>query len=297
MDDAAMFSAFASVGGLFAFFRGFRSLRTLRRIENTPTSKIRSMPMGLVELHGAAASEETFTGPFTDKPVVFWEATVEEYRRSRRSSRWVTIHKASSEEHPFYVEDETGSVLVLAANAETHLPNDYRESFGGGSLPAGLESYLDSSGIRARGLFGIGKRLRFTERHIVPGQTVYIHGVAQERPDLRQRVRDRRNEILREVKASPEAMDALDRDADGQISDEEWDTARRSAASQARSERVKDRVVIAKGGAGDLFLLSDRSELDLVRRLRWTTGLSVFGGGAAFVAGTAFLVHKFSGFF
>ncbi|MEE8558817.1 MAG: GIDE domain-containing protein [Myxococcota bacterium] len=297
MGDAVMVSAFASVGGLVAFFRGFRSLRTLRRIENTPTSKIRSMPMGLVELHGAAVAEETFTGPFTGKPVVFWEATVEEYRRGRRSSHWVTVHKASSEEHPFHIEDETGRVLVLPANAETHLPNDYRESFGGRSLPAGVEAYLDRSGVRARGLFGIGKRLRFTERHIVPGQAVYIHGVAQERPDLRHRVRDRRNEILREVKASPEAMDAIDRDGDGRISDQEWDTARRSAASQARSEGVTDRVVVAKGGPRDLFLLSDRSERELVRRLHWTTGLCVFGGGAAFVAGTAFLVHRFSGFF
>ena len=57
MGDAVMVSAFASVGGLVAFFRGFRSLRTLRRIENTPTSKIRSMPMGLVEIHGAAVTE------------------------------------------------------------------------------------------------------------------------------------------------------------------------------------------------------------------------------------------------
>jgi hypothetical protein len=289
MGDALVLSAFASVGGLVAFVFGFRKLRTLRRIENTPTSAVRSMPMGLVELHGVARLEDPLTGPFTGKTVAFWKVTVEEYRRQGRHSRWVTRHKGSSAQEPFYLEDDTGRVLILPDDAETHLPIDYREKYSGGSLPFLVETYLGECNIRL-GWFGAFKRLRFTEWHIEVGQPFYVHGLAQERPDLRQRQRDRVNEILRDVKEDPETLQALDTNLDGRVDDLEWEQARHTAVTQARAEGVSDRVVVAKGGPRDLFLISDRSEQDLVRRLRWETFGYVFGGGGAFVAGTAYVV-------
>ncbi len=292
MSDALVLNAVLSIGGLVAFVLGFRKLGTLRRIENTPTSAVRSMPMGLVELHGVASLEEPLTGPFTGKPVAFWKVTVEEYRRSGRHSRWVTRHKASSADEPFHLEDETGRVLILPDGAETHLPTDYREKYSGGSLPLLVETYLRERNI-GLGWFGAFKRLRFTERHIEVGQPFYVHGLAQERPDLRRRQRDRANEILRDVKEDPEAIDALDTNRDGRVDDLEWEQARQDAVTQAHSESASDRVVIAKGGPRDLFLVSDRSEHELVRRLRWETFGYVFGGGGAFVAGTAYLVSWF----
>jgi hypothetical protein len=292
MGDAVVLSAVGSVGGLIGFVFGFRKLRTLRRIENTPTSVVRSMPMGLVELHGVARLEEPLTGPFTAKPVAFWKVTVEEYRRQGRHSRWVTRHKSSSTDQPFYLEDDTGRVLVLPDGAETHLPIDYREKYSGGSLPLLVETYLGKQKI-SLGWFGAFKRLRFTEWHIEVGQPFYLHGLAQERPDLRQRQRDRVNEILRDVREDPEAVEALDTNRDGRVDDLEWEQARRSAVVQARSEGVSDRVVVARGSPRDLFLISDRSEHELVRRLRWETIGYIFGGGAAFVAGTAYLVGWF----
>jgi hypothetical protein len=47
---------FYSVGGLllglYVFYRGFHHFRRKRLIENTPTSKVRSIAMGLVEIFG-----------------------------------------------------------------------------------------------------------------------------------------------------------------------------------------------------------------------------------------------------
>jgi hypothetical protein len=290
--DPVVVSAFGSAGGLWAFFKGFRKLRTLRRIENTPTSVVRSMPMGGVELHGVARTDDPTLGPFTGKPVAFWEVRIEEWRRSGKHSRWVTVHEANSSDHPFYLEDETGQVLVLPDGAETHLPKDYQEKRNSKSLPQEVEAYVDHAGVR-RSFLGLGKSLRFTEWHIDVGQEVYIHGLAQERPDLREKRRDRMNELLRAVKEDPEAMHALDTDGDGRVDDLEWDQARREVSGQVRAEGIRDRVVVAKGSARDLFLISDRSERDLVKRLRWETALYVFGGGAAFVAGTAYLIYWF----
>jgi hypothetical protein len=290
--DPIVLSAFGTVGGLVAFARGFSKLRALRRIENTPTSSVRSMPMGGVELHGTAQAQHTLFGPFTGKPAAYWEVEIEEYKRSGKHSRWVTVHKHNSADYPFWLEDPTGSVLVLPAGSETHLSHDYQKTFSGGSLPAFLQQYVSDRGIRSRFL-GFGKRLRFTEWHIEVSQTVYLHGVAQERPDLNERRRERINEVLRDVREDPEAMEELDVDGDGQVDSLEWERARDMALARVRAEGVPDRVVVAKGDAGELFLISDRSERDLVRRLRWETFGYVFGGGAAFVAGTAYLVHQF----
>jgi hypothetical protein len=250
------------------------------------------MPMGLVELHGIARTDDPTLAPFTGKPVAFWEVRIEEWRSSRRHSRWVTVHDENSSDHPFYLEDETGRVLVLPDGAETSLPQDYQEQLSGKNLPGEVEAYVDSCDIR-RTFLGIGKSLRFTEWHIDVGQEVYVHGIAQERPDLRERQRDRMNELLREIKENPDAMGTLDADGDGQVDDLEWEQARRSAVGQLQAEGITDRVVVASGKSQDLFLISDRSESDLVQRLRWETGLYVFGGGAAFVAGTAYLIHWF----
>jgi len=46
--------------GLFISYIGFVKLRQKRQIENTPTSKIRSLAVGMVEIYGKATS---ITGP------------------------------------------------------------------------------------------------------------------------------------------------------------------------------------------------------------------------------------------
>lgn len=289
MSDLVVWSGVGSVGGLVAFTRGFGKLRALRRIENTPTSTVRSMPMGLVELHGIAVTEESLTGPFSAKPVAFYRIRVEEYRRSGRHSRWVTLHEETSFD-PFWLEDPTGRVLILPDGADLHLPADFTETFNGNHLPAGLEGQLDERGVK-RSFLGLGKRLRLTEWHIGVGQSCYVHGLAQERPGLRELQRDRVRELLREVKGDPDAMRALDTDGDGRVDAQEWDRAREAVTDRVGAEGLGDRVAVARGSSRDLFLISNRSEKDLVRALRWETALYVFGGGAVFVAGTSYLVH------
>ncbi len=292
MDDAVLLSAIGSVGGLYLFYRGFRKLKSLRRIENTPTSSVRSMPMGLVELHGTAQRKEPLFGPFTGKPVGYYEVEIEEWKRSGRSSSWVTIHNHSSADYPFWLEDSTGRVMVLPAGSEMRLPNDYQEAFRWGRPSVALQQYMTDRGIKS-GFMGMRRGLRFTEKHIEIGQTVYLHGVAQERPDLHRQRAERVGEILKEVKQDPEAMKTLDVDGDGRVDWVEWESARDMALARVRAEGIPDRVVVGRGSSSDLFLISDRSEEDLVSRLKLETFGCVFGGGAAFVAGTAYLVHTF----
>ena len=152
--------------------------------------------------------------------------------------------------------------------------------------------YLDQEGVKRTFLF-FGKSLRFTEWYIEVGQRFYAHGLAQERKDIYEQKMNKLNQVLREVKADPGAMRELDTNEDGEVDGYEWEHARDLAWERIRAEETPNRVVVAQGKPGDLFLISDRSEHDLVRRLRWETALYVFGGGAAFVAGTTYLLMWF----
>ena len=59
-------------GGPFLFWQGFKKLEKQRMIENIPTSTIRGMAMGIVEVKGYVQPfSENFNGPFTGEECVF----------------------------------------------------------------------------------------------------------------------------------------------------------------------------------------------------------------------------------
>ena len=66
-------------GGLLLFYSGLKKLQRDRLIANIPTSKIRSMAMGIVELYGTIQTyEETLTAPFSGKECVYCRVSVSE---------------------------------------------------------------------------------------------------------------------------------------------------------------------------------------------------------------------------
>ena len=115
-----------AVIGVAVLFFGFRRLHKYRLIADTPTSKIRSMAMGLVELNGSAFAKNFLTAPFSDSKCVYYRYEIQEYRehtrrdsngRVHRERRWETI--ASGERRaPFFAKDDTGEVYVDPGDAE-----------------------------------------------------------------------------------------------------------------------------------------------------------------------------------
>src|SRR4030095_12586302 len=61
----------ALVSGPVLFARGFRTLRTQQLVRDTPTAKIRSMAMGLVEVNGTVVPRSTVIAPFSGKPCAY----------------------------------------------------------------------------------------------------------------------------------------------------------------------------------------------------------------------------------
>lgn len=275
-EDVRLLPPLGAILGLLLFSHGFVCLKRARRIENIPTSRIRSLPMGTVEVSGQALSPVALKTPFTLIDCVWYRFLVEEYRRSGRRSRYVVVARGHSEDIPFYVEDETGKVLVDPRGALVE-------------VKCRRVTYPSREELKL-GLIGTGRgSLRITEIYIPWQYPVYVTGAAQH---VKTDPGSGRIEILsrlRELKKSPEKLAAFDLNRDGQVDTEEWERARAAVereilAEKLRSPAAEEQVFIGRGEADELFLISDRSERELLRSLRARALLGIMGGGALILA-------------
>ena len=171
----------AFVGGTW-FLSGLRTWNLKRRIENTPTSAIRSLAMGLVEIQGTVKEHtKLLNGPLTGKPCVYYKYEIQEYRQKGKHSEWVTI-KSGEQKTLFCVKDKTGQVLVDPNKAEIEIPADIDKQTGiFKDLPQSIKKYCTKH-IETKGWFGIRKTLRFIERHLAPDDKIFIIGTAGDNP-------------------------------------------------------------------------------------------------------------------
>ena len=288
--------------GISAFFFGFTRLRRKRRIENIPTSTVRGLAMGLVELIGQARTNKALKSPFTNTDCVYYKYNISEYRSSGKSGRWVTIASGNSQACPFILDDGTGKINIYPKGAEMVLPVDYEFRTGlGKSLPLNLQSYETKFSLKKRWL-GRGT-LRFREWYITENEKIYILGTAKKSRDF---VDDRKQQLMKrieELKNDEEKMKTVDLDKDGQVSQEEWDLAVSSIERQILDEELKSGkmqegadVIVGKGEDEKLFMISDRGQEELVKGLKWQSLGGIFGGAVMTLAGVAYLIWCFSVF-
>ena len=111
-EESTLWLVAGAVGGAALFVYGFKVRATQRVIEDTPTSTVRSLPLGFVEVAGAAQPDgDPLSSPIGNQPCVFYSYRIQELRGGGRSRRWVTVAEERSTE-PFYLRDQTGSVLI-----------------------------------------------------------------------------------------------------------------------------------------------------------------------------------------
>ena len=173
--DAALWATAGLASGPWLYFRGFRTMRTRRLIADTPTARVRSMAMGLVEVNGAVEPRSTLRAPFSGKPCAYWEVDVA--IQTRRS--WRIVHRNQSG-NPFYLSDDTGVAMVYPHGSECRIRFGTEETCPGLTLPACYAEYLDAHTSVFGRLARIGY-LRFRERILEAGQRVYVLGTATPR--------------------------------------------------------------------------------------------------------------------
>jgi len=284
--------------GVFGFFAGFRNLHKKRMIENIPTSTIRGMAMGTVEIIGQAeACPALLTAPLTDTPCVYYKYKIEERRSSGKSRRWVTIMSGDSCNSPFYVRDDTGRVLVSPQKAEMILPKDLSTTSWNESKT--IWRFMIDAGIKPTGFLGFSRPLRFTEWHVKPGEKIYILGHAGKNKDFHKAHQQELVARLNAIKSDREAIKKVDLNKDGEISEEEWslvvkrieqDMLEKSIAASGNVEHPD--VIIAYNPNAKMYLISDKSQKDLLHAMTWKSLFFIWGGAALAVFGLFLLLME-----
>jgi hypothetical protein len=266
-DDSFKIDLWLSVGfgaGLYYFYKGFRTFREYRVLMDTPEIPIRSVAMGLVEIHGKARADQPVPSPVTRTPCCFYQVDIERWVTDKNGGHW--SHSATDADGPrFYLEDASGKVLVDAHNAEYDLlqtatvqtgrglGSSLGRMFSGIGAPAAatgtmaseadLFSYAQSAVSRHRG--GSSSRYRLSEYLVVPEHWYDLTGTCVENPTPR---------------------------------DEH------------------DRNMIMKGANEPTFLITWRSEKEIRRTLRNRAAQYIFGGAFLAVACLGILLAKYGAF-
>jgi hypothetical protein len=181
-DMSPMFSLIFLIFGFVIIAIGLIWFRKKRLIENIPTSKVRSLAMGLVEIVGQVipVPERLLKSPFTEEDCVYYHFSVEEYRKSGKNSHWVTIKKGE-QRIVFYLKDDTGMVLVDPSGASIDAARDFECQSGfGRDPPDSVIRFLTSQNIAHEGFFGSNRTMRYRETFIAPNDSLYIMGTAGE---------------------------------------------------------------------------------------------------------------------
>ncbi len=188
----------------------FKMYKKARAIKDIPTSKIRSIAMGQVEVKGnVKAIGEPMIDPIDNKKCVYFSLSVEEKVLGRGSvngsmRKWKTIH-AENKSKPFFLNDGTGSVLIPDSLIQTvkDLPmseergltkialdntyNTYR--WRPGEFPDSIKKYLEDKKILSEGML-LKKRMRIKITYIEPDDRLYILGNARPLNDSEKEFRE-----------------------------------------------------------------------------------------------------------
>lgn len=190
--------------GPFMIYHGFKKMRHGNLIRDTPTSKIRSMAMGIVEIAGKVSGIDTIKAPFSNEECVCYKYIVKRYTRHTRSTKngtqtyytWDVVQRGDRRAN-FLANDDTGSVEVDAKGADIDIPlnNLFYQRANFARAVKGMfsvlnmfdtgKSDLDVSSWNLKkwekdkifGFYTVGDR-KYYEYLLRPGDDLYILGTA-----------------------------------------------------------------------------------------------------------------------
>ncbi len=184
------------LGGLLFILNGVSKYLLIQKINNLPTSKVRSAAIGLIELFGKARCKEELLSPISNKPCVYWNVSAS-YKDLRDRQIGIFFRDRFRE---FYLEDNTGKMLVDPKKADLDLPvsNAYAGYLEGGKvlwadfqqLDKQAVEFIKSLNYRDRKEFMDHKTSEFqiTETCIFENDKIYVLGKAQSIKDQKSHI-------------------------------------------------------------------------------------------------------------
>lgn len=182
-NDGIFLAVIGAFVGVYLFYRGFRLLQRKRLILDTPSSKIRSAAMGLIEINGLATGPYTMMAPITGAPCYYFRTTAWQWQQRGKNSEWVQVADESLHV-PFFIDDNTGRLLVDPQGAEMEIHRDFHDEFSTAlfsstlALPANVASFLARNGVST------DKKIKIDEYCIKPKNALFILGTLAQNPGL-----------------------------------------------------------------------------------------------------------------
>jgi E3 Ubiquitin ligase len=258
----------AAVCGLLALIAlagCFSRLRRDRFIADTPLVRIRSAAQGYVRIAGVARSppDETLRSPLTRRACVWWDYQVQAREvNAKGEATYRTIEKATSVT-PFMLDDSEGACLIGPVGAEVTATSNERWS--------GMSRHAEPSPM-SHAMFGLAGQddYRFHERLIAPGTALSVLGELRSHTEFGA-VDHKAQEILLQWKRDqPGLLRRFDRNHDGMIGSDEWESARAAANAQAEATVLHSPIervgVVGQTTHGEPFLIAPLDGEHLVRR-------------------------------
>ena len=258
--DWNRFDVWLAIGfcaGLYYFYRGFRVFRQYRVLRDTPESPIRGIAMGLVEIHGKATGATPVPSPITKSPCFFYIVDIEHWVETRNGGRWDLI--ATDADGPkFYLEDDTGKVLVDAHHAQYNL----------------LRTVTRETGYKP----GMRWKNFFTG-------TLKSTGVASP-PDSQTNLWTYAASVISRKKGhgfTAERTSGFEsyRLTEYLIVPDHWYDITGTCAENPESKDVQDSKIIMKGTNEPTFLITFKNEKEIKEELHDIAKKYIFGGGIA----------------
>ena len=182
-NDGIIIAVIGVFAGVYLCYCGFHLLQSKRLILNTPTSKIRSAAMGLVEINGLAAGPYTVLAPITGVPCYYYRATARQLQQRGRNKAWVKVAEESLHV-PFFLDDNTGRVLVDPQGAEMDIHRDFHDEFSTSLFSSHLEMPPNIASFLARHGVSTDQKIKIDEYCIKPKNALFILGTLAPNPGL-----------------------------------------------------------------------------------------------------------------
>jgi E3 Ubiquitin ligase len=231
------------VVGLVLFYRGLRNFRRGLMVADTPIIPIRSVAMGITQVHGHAGGDTPFPSPVRGLPCYAFRVQIERYEGRNGWKHYRTDQNGRR----FFLSDDSGRIRVDPLKAEFDVPVTGRRVVGDVPMNFSLASLLgrgrsyDTSDVSlsaktdeelleyAAASYDYSNSYRFTERCIEPDQEYDVLGTCVENP---------------------------------------------------RPEDDNDRNLMTQGEHDGTFLISSKSAEELKQDAGWRSAVIVMGGAA-----------------
>jgi hypothetical protein len=182
-DRPIVWCIIGAFAGLYIFYRGFLLLQRRHLILDTPASKVRSASLGMVELNGLATGPYTVVAPITERACYYYRTIAWEWKRQGRNTKWVKV-AAECMHVPFFLDDNTGKIMVDPRGAELDLHRDFQQQFCDGfftlkqEAPPNVHSFLSRHGVSTN------NKIKVEEFCIKPKNALFVLGTLDENLSL-----------------------------------------------------------------------------------------------------------------